>query len=579
MGAAGVWLLTAVAGGSAQAAEPGTPIQLSPPNACFANLAIGGCTADPFGTFLRPLGVDVAPDGRDVYVANQSRNIGHFRRDPATNALTPAGEFSAAGSFELHRVVVAPNGALALSAGGSTSGDGRIEAFTRNPASGGLTPLGCADEAGAGVCVDADGLGGAEGLALAPSGPGIYVAASYGGPSDEGSVAALALNTSSGAFSQLRCIAAIDAPSGKCSEQSGNEPVLGRAAAAAVSPDGRHVYFGGFAGLVGYNRDPNSGDLVSEADCLKRGAGEPLCPQETRLPIVTDMAFSPDGEFLLASGEAVLTVLDRNPLSGALTVIDCFRRPSSASACPPLEGFQGASGIATSPDGTVVYTTGNPVTDGQLRAFHFDPASGRLTSFACVAFTGTGGCAPGAGLLRAFAVDVSDDGRGLYVGSYEGTGTGDFGALAAFRIEQPLAPPPSPPADTTVTVRLLGKRLPVNRRGFTRLRIRCPAGEQSPPCSGRVTVRTRARVSFGGARSSKRRRVVLAGAGFRIAAGRTQAVRLRLARGKHRLLRRNRRARRVVAIARVSDAAGNRRTVRKGLRATFKSRAKKKRGT
>jgi hypothetical protein len=33
------------------------------------------------------------------------------------------------------------------------------------------------------------------------------------------------------------------------------------------------------------------------------------------------------------------------------------------------------------------------------------------------AFTGTGGCASAAGLSRAIAVDVSDDGRGLYVGS------------------------------------------------------------------------------------------------------------------------------------------------------------------
>ena len=63
--------------------------------------------------------------------------------------------------------------------------------------------------------------------AVAPSGPGVYVASPYGGLSDEGSVTALALNTSNGAFSQLRCIAALDAPSGKCGEQSGNEAVLG----------------------------------------------------------------------------------------------------------------------------------------------------------------------------------------------------------------------------------------------------------------------------------------------------------------------------------------------------------------
>jgi 6-phosphogluconolactonase (cycloisomerase 2 family) len=575
-GAVGLWLLAAF-GGEARPAEPGTPIQLSSPNACFADLAIGGCTADPFGTFLGPLEVDVAPDGADVYVANQSDNIGHFRRDPATNTLTPAGEFPAASSFELHDVLVAPNGALVLSAGGSTSGNGRIEAFTRNAATGALAPLGCADETGSGEgCENVDGLGGANAVAVAPSGPGIYVASKYASTNMEGAVAALALNSSNGAFTQLRCVAATKALSGACGTQSTNEPVLDGPESAIVSPDGRHVYFGSFGGLIGYNRNSASGDLVSEADCLRRTGSEPLCPQETRLPIVTEMAFSPDGEYLFASGSNVLTVLDRNPLSGALTVVECFRKPSSASACPPLTGFEGASGIATTPDGAIVYAAGGSFTEGHLRAFHFDPTTGKLNSFSCVAFTGTSGCAPGAGLLRAFAVDVSDDGQGLYVGAYEGTGTGDDGALATFRVEQALAPPPSP--DTTVTLQILGKRLSVNRRGIARLRLRCPAGEQSPPCSGQVAVRTRARLSLGTAGSSKRRRVSLAKARFRIAAGRTKAVKLRLRGGKLDLLRSNSKARRVVATADVRDEAGNSRTVGKRLTATLKRRGKPSRG-
>jgi 6-phosphogluconolactonase (cycloisomerase 2 family) len=573
-GAAGLWLLAVLGGSAAQAAEPGTPIQLSSPNACFADFAIGGCAADPFGTFFAPLGVDVAPDGQDVYVANQSANIGHFRRNPATNALTPVGEYSAAPGFSLHEVLVPPGGGLALSSGGSTSGDGRIEAFTRNAGTGALSPLGCADEKGGGGCTPVDGLGGADGLAVAPNGPGLYVASPYGGPSEEGSVAAFTFNSSNGAFSQLRCIAEIDAPGGPCGAQTGNEPVIGRAAGVAVSPDGRHVYFGGFAGLVGYNRDPATGNLVSEADCMLRTGSEPLCPQETQLPNITGLTMSPDGEFLYAGGDLVLTVLDRNPVSGTLTVVDCFRRPVSASPCPELAGFQGASGIATSPDGAHVYTVAGTFTEGRLNAFHLNPATGKLTGFACVAFTGTGGCAPGAGLLRAAAVDVSDDGTGLYVGSYEGTGTGDSGALAAFNIEQP-PPPPPPPADTTVTVQLLGKRLPVNRRGVTRLRIRCPADEQSPPCSGGLTLRTRGRVDFGKAGSSKRRRVSLAKARFRIAAGRTKAVKLRLRGAKLDLLRSSSKARRVVATANVRDEAGNSRTVKKRLTATLKRRGQK----
>ena len=38
-----VAMLAGLGGGDAEAAEPGTPIQLAAPNACLANLAIGGC--------------------------------------------------------------------------------------------------------------------------------------------------------------------------------------------------------------------------------------------------------------------------------------------------------------------------------------------------------------------------------------------------------------------------------------------------------------------------------------------------------------------------------------------------------
>jgi hypothetical protein len=89
-------------------------------------------------------------------------------------------------------------------------------------------------------------------------------------------------------------------------------------------------------------------------------------------------------------------------------------------------------------------------------------------------------------------------------------------------------------------------------------------------------VRTRAKLSFGAAGSSKRRRVVLASASFRVTAGKTKAVRLRFGDRKFNFLKANSRARRVVAIARARDAAGNRRTVRKGLRATFKSGGKRR---
>lgn len=116
--------------------------------------------------------------------------------------------------------------------------------------------------------------------------------------------------------------------------------------------------------------------------------------------------------------------------------------------------------------------------------------------------------------------------------------------------------------DRAVRILILGRGVRVNRRGIARLRLRCPKAERSPPCAGRVLVRTARRFRAG----AKRRRIVLGRARFRVAAGRTRAVRLRLGRRKAALVRRNRRARRAVAIARVRDRSRNRSTARKRMR-------------
>jgi DNA-binding beta-propeller fold protein YncE len=575
-GASAALLLPAFGGEVAEGAEPGTPIQLGAPNACLANLAIGGCGDDPFNSFSRPLSLDVAPDGADVYVANQTGSIGRFRRDPGTNVLTPAGGMSFTGD-ELSDVFVASSGTTAVAAGGSTSGDGTVEAFTRNPSTGELTVLGCADESGGGGCANVDGIGGAQDIALAPSGPGVYVAGEWGGPdgpdggsTPDGSIAALSLNTSTGAFSQLSCTAAIDAPSGACGTQTSDKPVLRGPAAVVVSPDGRNVYFGGFGGLVGYNRDPASGKLVSEAECMMRSGGAPLCPKEDRLPLVQELVVSADGEFLYAGGGNSFTVLDRNTATGTLSVVECMKTASAAGPCPVEPAFGGGDGVAATPDGSTLYVAGGNTGEGFLRAFRVDQASGHLADLSCVAFGSVSGCTPGAGIMRAIGADTSGDGTGLYVASYEGTGTGDLGALAEFRIEQappalPGAGPPAPSADKDVKVEILGKRVQLNRKGIGRLRMRCPASEQSPPCSGKVVLRTRKPVASGSAHGSKRRPATLASARFKIGAGATAKVKVKLGTKPLALLRQNASARKAVAIANVKDGAGNSSTTRKQL--------------
>ena len=571
-----VAMLAGMGGGDADAAEPGTPIQLSAPNACLANLAIGGCS--PFKTFNRPLNIDVAPDGADVYMANQSGTIGRFRRDPGTNALTGA-DFVDFGGGDLSDVFVAASGTLLVGAGGSTSGDGMLESFSRDPSTGALTAIGCAEEGGSLYCANAEGIGGADEVAVAPSGPGVYVAAEYGGPdgpdggsTPDGSIAVLTVGGSPGNFKQLECIAAIKAASGACSDQSKDEPVLRGPSSVVVSPDGRNVYFGGFGGLVGYNRDPATGKLVSEAECMLRNTSGPFCSKEVRLPIADQLVISPDGEFLYAGGANSFTVLDRNPASGTLSVVECMKSASSAASCPVEPAFGGGTGIATSPDGSTLYVAGGGSGEGFLRAFRVDKATGQLADLACVTFGSAPGCVSGSGFMWPSSADATADGTGLYVLGYEGTGTGDLGALAEFRIEQPPAGPAGPgPADKQVQIEVLGKRVQLDKKGVGRLRMRCPATEQSPPCSGKVVLQTRKPVDPKAGHSSKRKPLKLASGSFKIGAGVTAKVKVKLSGDRVTLLRQDTSARKAVAIADVRDGAGNKGTARKQLTVVPKS--------
>lgn len=114
-----------------------------------------------------------------------------------------------------------------------------------------------------------------------------------------------------------------------------------------------------------------------------------------------------------------------------------------------------------------------------------------------------------------------------------------------------------------MTLRINGKKLKFNRKRVARARLTCPASEASPPCSGKLALKTQRKVRFKG----KRRRVTLARSKrFEIGAGETERLRMRLAKAKRRLIRRSKRARRACAIARVGDAADNRATVRKRLK-------------
>lgn len=148
---------------------------------------------------------------------------------------------------------------------------------------------------------------------------------------------------------------------------------------------------------------------------------------------------------------------------------------------------------------------------------------------------------------------------------------GDGADIGAFEAQAPpvaLPPPAVPAVDDTVTVRIRGGKLRLNRRRQVHVRVTCPITEQSPPCRGKLVLRTRGRVKFHG----RKRLVVLAKKLFKIEAGETARLRLRLRPPLAGLVASKPAARRLLAIARVRDRVGNRATVRKPMRIALPKR-------
>jgi hypothetical protein len=116
--------------------------------------------------------------------------------------------------------------------------------------------------------------------------------------------------------------------------------------------------------------------------------------------------------------------------------------------------------------------------------------------------------------------------------------------------------------DAMVALSIKGSRLTLGQDRRTRVKLACPAAEESPPCAGTLRLTTANPVRYRG----KKRHVTLAAARFRIGDGDAQAVKLRLAERKAALVRTTRTARAVKASARVVDAGGNRTTLTKQMR-------------
>jgi 6-phosphogluconolactonase (cycloisomerase 2 family) len=336
-------------------------------------------------------GVTVSPDGKHVYAtAFNDSALTTFARNPATGALSfvgcledtgaPSGCPSTGGIDGLGGPFAAPS----VSPDGkhvyvASFGDDAIASFTRNPATGALTFIGCLeDTGGASGCPSTggvDGVLGARSVASSPDGKHVYVAGAA-----DGALAIFSRNATTGALTFTGCLEDTGGASG-CPSTGGVDGLAG-AADFAITPDGRHLYVSGSSddALSIFSRDSTTGALTFVGCLEDTGGASATCPNAggttDGLDGVRDVAVSPDGKSVYAAGadDDALATLSRNPVTGALTFVGCLEDTGAASGCPSTGGVDALDaivGVSVAPDGGSVYTAS--FVDSAVGAFARDP--------------------------------------------------------------------------------------------------------------------------------------------------------------------------------------------------------------
>jgi 6-phosphogluconolactonase (cycloisomerase 2 family) len=375
------------------------------------------------------------------------------------------------GQYDVSSVAVSPDGEFAygvsMYSGYTKTSDGKvvdtpggtIVAFRRNAATGALTELtgsaACIRDVTAPIngvtrpcTVAANGLRGAKTITLSPDGRFAYVAAM-----ESSAIAAFARDAETGALTQLPgaagCVKDVRASQTNCGTAT---PGLGGVRWVTLSPDGRSLYASAPTSddIVAFSRDTTSGALtpLPGADsCIEdKLARVKKCPTTgIGLNYPRSLTVSPDGRNVYvasdqadksfagdaADGSAV-SVFARDTTTGALhqlpgadACIEDVHAPST-TACPRVgQGLLTAFEVVVTSDGRFAYVASS--SGGTVGIFTRDTQTGALTqasgSAACM---GAYGCTPAAGIKGANGITLSDDDRFAYVSGFDGR------AVAAF---------------------------------------------------------------------------------------------------------------------------------------------------
>lgn len=338
--------------------------------------------------------VAISPDGRNVYVASAlSGAIAVFDRNPVTGALTqPKGKAGCVASIVAHAKGAAQGCGLAI------------------------------------------GLDGANSVAVSPDGRDVY-ATSHG----SAGVLTFIRNRRTGQLRQLPpsasgCIAGTSTPG--CTAGRG----LKWPDVVVVSPDGKNVYVGDFAGsgVISFSRAGKAGALTQlpgSEGCITE-AGEEGCTQGREMDHVEGMAINPSGTTVYGAAAfgSAISILQRNTSTGALT------QASNPNGCITVEAvggcaqgyqFAGVNALVVSPKGGNVYATS--LTSNSVTMFRVT-AEGGLAQPArpegenipaglgnpegCLVYLRSPGCSFGRAMSVPEGLALSPAGDNLYVSAF-----------------------------------------------------------------------------------------------------------------------------------------------------------------
>ncbi len=295
---------------------------------------------------------------------------------------------------------------------------------------------GCVSAGGSGgTCLNGNGLLGAGSVAVSPDGKYVYVASF-----DSSAVTTFGRNTTTGGLSQLAGVAGCVAALGdgvNCGQGRG----LNGAIWVAISPDGQHLYVASrdSNAVAVFARNPTTGvltQLSGPAGCIAETGDGVTCSDGVALKGPRTVVVSPDGKsvYVGARDSDAVVVLARNPTTGALTQLSglagCVSETGTGGSCTDAHGLLGARSVAVSPDNRHVYVAAQ--NNNAVVSFARNTTTGALTQLpglaGCIAHNGDGvTCASGRGLQVPAHVEVSPDGKHVYVASR------DSHAVTAFR--------------------------------------------------------------------------------------------------------------------------------------------------